>query len=140
MTDLEELAQKIATEAHMGQYRKDMKTPYITHPEAVANSFPVDHEIHRAIAWLHDVVEDTPLTCTEIFEMGIPQVVVDIVDILTHIKGEDYLTYLLRVKGDRMARDVKIADIKHNLSTLEPKNKTMRDKYTLALYILEEKR
>ncbi len=137
MNSLIALAQSIAEEAHAGQFRKDGKTHYITHPEAVANVFAETCVLHRSVAWLHDVIEDTHITAVELIERGIPQAVVDIVQLLTKDKDTSYLNYILSIKCDKAATDVKIADIKHNMSTLEPKNKTMRDKYMLALYILE---
>lgn len=66
-----QLALEIATEAHNGQFRSDKKTPYITHPiavaEAVFKSFnnlgdvnPLFYfrYIAKGIAHVHDVVED----------------------------------------------------------------------------------
>ncbi len=66
-----QLALELATEAHEGQFRNDKKTPYITHPIAVADgvfkSFnnlgdtnPLFHfrYIAKGIAFLHDTAED----------------------------------------------------------------------------------
>lgn len=49
-----------ASRAHKGQFRKDRKTPYITHPARVAGLVSMFHGSHVAIiaAWLHDVYED----------------------------------------------------------------------------------
>jgi len=49
-----------ASRAHKGQFRKDRKTPYITHPARVAALAGVFNGSHIAIiaAWLHDVYED----------------------------------------------------------------------------------
>jgi (p)ppGpp synthase/HD superfamily hydrolase len=49
-----------ASRAHRGQYRKDRKTPYITHPARVAGLVGMFNGSHLAItaAWLHDVYED----------------------------------------------------------------------------------
>lgn len=63
-----ERAKQFATEAHMGQVRKNTGVPYITHPErvakrlvdwAVANSCN-DYETMVKAAWTHDVLEDCP--------------------------------------------------------------------------------
>ena len=53
-------AKTAATRAHRGQFRKDGKTPYITHPERVAKRVKFFGGNHIAIiaAWLHDVMED----------------------------------------------------------------------------------
>jgi (p)ppGpp synthase/HD superfamily hydrolase len=49
-----------ATRAHWGQFRKDGKTPYVLHPERVAERVTFFGGDHRGIiaAWLHDVMED----------------------------------------------------------------------------------
>jgi (p)ppGpp synthase/HD superfamily hydrolase len=49
-----------ASRAHKGQFRKDRKTPYITHPARVAGLAGTFNGSHVAIiaAWLHDVYED----------------------------------------------------------------------------------
>ncbi len=49
-----------ASQAHKGQYRKDRRTPYITHPARVAGLVGTFNGSHVAIiaAWLHDIYED----------------------------------------------------------------------------------
>jgi myo-inositol-1(or 4)-monophosphatase len=49
-----------ATWAHRGQFRKDGKTPYVLHPQRVAERVTFFGGDHRGIiaAWLHDVMED----------------------------------------------------------------------------------
>lgn len=49
-----------ASRAHKSQFRKDRKTPYITHPARVAGLVGTFRGSHVAIiaAWLHDVYED----------------------------------------------------------------------------------
>lgn len=49
-----------ASQAHRGQFRKDRRTPYITHPARVAGLIGSFNGSHIAIiaAWLHDVYED----------------------------------------------------------------------------------
>ncbi|MFH1790912.1 MAG: GTP pyrophosphokinase, partial [Candidatus Omnitrophota bacterium] len=83
---------------------------------------------------MHDVLEDTDVTVADMTEAGLPLYVVFIVEILTRRKEESYLDYILRVREDTIAVAVKIADIQHNLSTLEQGN--MKEKYFLALWIL----
>lgn len=131
-------AEAIARKAHRGQKRKDGK-PYISHPEAVANAFNEGREIkHKIVAWLHDVIEDIKLEPSDLFDEGIPFDLVKSIINISRVKGEDYIDYLLRVQKDEIATRVKIQDLKHNLSDLKPGN--MRDKYLLALYILEERK
>ena len=143
MQDLLTKALEIAIEAHDGQFRKDGKTPYIKHPMAVAAAFEStklskqDLEIVQAIAVLHDVIEDSDFTSQDLLDRGIPQAVVNDVIVLTHKSEDSYLEYILKFKGHPFATRVKVEDIKHNMSSLGPDSKTKLDKYTLAIYILE---
>jgi len=49
-----------ASRAHKGQFRKDRRTPYITHPARVAGLVGIFNGSHVAVTagWLHDVYED----------------------------------------------------------------------------------
>lgn len=138
--DIVSLAKEIATKAHKGQFRKDGKTPYITHPEAVSRAVVGHHR--KAVAWLHDVFEDTKFTRKDLLDKGIPTLVVDDVSVLTRRKWESYYDYLDKIKysASVSAMAVKIADLEHNLSTLEGFSKKetgrLRDKFKLALYFL----
>ena len=66
--NLVEEAILFATEAHCGQMRKSVKTPYILHPMEVANicaTITTDQEV-LAAAILHDTVEDTDVTLDQL--------------------------------------------------------------------------
>jgi (p)ppGpp synthase/HD superfamily hydrolase len=129
-------AKSFASIAHKGQKRNDGKD-YITHPACVASKFHKSAHCLRAIAWLHDVVEDCNVTIKEIYaEFG--DYIGDAVKALTHLKGEGetYLAYLLRVKENKAAVLVKRADLEHNCG--DDKSGAMRDKYLMAQYILGE--
>lgn len=130
--DLINKAYAIATKTHEGQYRRDGKTPYIIHPVAVAMNFK--SPILKSIAYLHDVIEDTDITREDLLEQDIPEVVVDMVEVLTDREGEKYLDYILRVKKYTNATLVKIEDIKHNYATVQ---KSKQERYEMALYILK---
>jgi (p)ppGpp synthase/HD superfamily hydrolase len=61
-----------ASQAHKGQFRKDRRTPYISHPAKVAALTGMFGGSHVAIisAWLHDVYEDcTPVWLTKTDEL-----------------------------------------------------------------------
>lgn len=83
---LEEQARRFATQAHAaaGQRRKYTDEPYIVHPAAVAELVRsvTDDEEMIAAAWLHDTVEDTPSTLTDI-ERHFGARVAQLVDMLT---------------------------------------------------------
>lgn len=127
-------ARQVAVRAHRNQTRWNGDA-YITHPMRVASKFK--DPIVKAIAYLHDVVEDTKLTLDDLKRFGFCQEILDGVEAVTKRDGEPYLDFVLRVKGNIKSRSVKIADIEDNLSDLTDRNKTMRDKYQLALWILE---
>ena len=63
-----EKAVKFAIKAHEGQFRKGSTIPYITHPLEVCTivSLITDNEEVRVASLLHDTVEDTSVTITEI--------------------------------------------------------------------------
>jgi len=138
MTALTDLAADIATQAHKGQTRWDKKTPYISHPAAIARALIQQGygEDYVVVAWLHDVLEDTHVTDEQLIAGGIPERLVDAVKAISKKDNQRYLDYILEVKDDEIARVVKIADITHNLSDLRPGS--MRQKYELAIYILED--
>jgi (p)ppGpp synthase/HD superfamily hydrolase len=117
MSNLSENAAKIfAKRAHEGQLRKYTLTPYITHPANVVNIVKsVDHTpIMICAAWLHDVVEDTPVTIEEIeSEFG--------VDVATMVAGLTDVSGLS--DGNRDAR--KSMDRSHTASQ-SPDTKTVK--------------
>ncbi|MES2995867.1 MAG: HD domain-containing protein [Verrucomicrobiota bacterium] len=128
------LASSIANKAHNGQFRRDGITPYITHAAAVAKSLEREPSDVIATAWLHDVLEDTEVTISELKNAGIPVRVIEAVALLTRWDGQSYEDYLFRVTQDEIARKVKIADIRHNLSDAPTENQVA--KYERALLIL----
>lgn len=139
MTEQTDLAARIATKAHEGQTRWDKTTPYITHPQAVARALIEEgywDEEYVAAAWLHDVIEDTDVTENYLVAKGVNPWTVQAVMVLTKTDDVNYLDYILAVGGNDIARIVKIADIRHNMSDL--KNGSMKQKYELAIYILEQ--
>lgn len=133
-------AEAIAREAHKHQKRTfnglDKDKPYIVHVQRVAEQVK-NNPILEAIAWLHDIVEDTKWTIDDLRRQGMPLDVICGVSAMTKVEGESYCNYIMRVKNCDVAVPVKIADLRDNLSTL-PKTgfKSMRDKYELALYVL----
>ena len=130
-----ELALSIATEAHRGQFDK-AGIDYIEHPIFVASQ--VDSEEEKAVALLHDVIEDSSVTAEELLNAGLPETVVTAVQILSKKKGQDYQTYLKTVKSNPLARAVKLADLKHNsdlsrLETITDKDLEGLEKYKKAI-------
>ena len=106
-----EKALQIAARAHEGQKDKDGQ-PYILHPLRVMNA--VEGEPAKIVAVLHDVIEDTSVTPEDLRREGFDEVVLAALDCVTHRKGEPYADYVVRCKGDRIGRRVKLADLEDN--------------------------
>lgn len=132
-------ALEIAIKAHKGQ-RDLAGVDYIEHPKAVANLVNSDEE--KAVAYLHDVLEDTYITEKDLLQMGIPNNIVLAVKVLTKEKNEPYTKYIERVKENKLASTVKIADLQHNMNLSRIPNPRKRDyerleKYKRALTFLK---
>jgi (p)ppGpp synthase/HD superfamily hydrolase len=67
---MKEKAKQFAVRAHKGQVRKTANIPYITHPIRVAEMLEEAGASDALVsaAYLHDVVEDTPVEIEEIEE------------------------------------------------------------------------
>lgn len=137
-TTQSEIAKAIAIQAHKGQLDKAGR-PYIDHPAAVAAS--VSGDVAKAVAWLHDVVEDTSMTFDDLRAAGIASEVIDHLRLLTHDKSAPYMEYIAALKGDPVACEVKLADLRHNsdlsrLNTITDKDRERLVKYQQALELL----
>ena len=128
-----EIAENIARKAHQGQYRKDGITPYITHPERVADRLSTDTDA-QTVAWLHDVLEDTGVSEASLIAAGIAENIVLAVTLLTKSDGIDYEDYLIKVRDNDLALKVKIEDMLDNL--LDSPTKKQIVKYARGLLIL----
>ena len=133
-----EKAYEIAKKAHLGQVDKAGEA-YIKHPEKVASFVKTDEE--KAVAYLHDVIEDTELTLEDLYEYGLSKEVIEAVDIITKKRGEDYQSYLNLVKKNKLARAVKLADLRHNsdltrLTKVTEKDIKRKEKYQKAIDFL----
>ena len=130
-----ELALSIAMEANRGQIDK-AGVDYIEHPLYVASLVCTEDE--KAVALLHDVIEDSPFTAEELLLAGLPETVVTAVQVLSKKNGQDYQTYLETVKSNPLARVVKLAVLKHNsdlsrLSSVTEKDLERLEKYKKAI-------
>lgn len=142
--DLDNLYNKavmFATEKHKRQKRLDGQL-YITHPVAISEM--VDNPTAKIIALLHDTLEDTDTTVQELHKEFGYQIARAVIR-LTKFDDETYEGYISEIKklGDPIIISVKIADLKHNLSTIEnipnlEKRERLRKRYVNALKELEE--
>ena len=106
-----EKALQIAAKAHEGQKDKE-GLPYILHPLRAMMS--VQGEEAQIVAVLHDVIEDTSVTADDLRRAGFSEQVVAAVLCVTYRKDESYADYVVRCKGNEVARRVKLADLADN--------------------------
>jgi (p)ppGpp synthase/HD superfamily hydrolase len=135
------LAYRLALKAHAGQVRTaipfdtDGEEPYINHPVRVA--LALDGDNRKAIALLHDVLEDTDVTYLELERRGVDKGILLAVKALTRLDDETYREYIERlVAWDHLywsdiTREVKLADLDDNLSDL-PSGHSLRKRYEWA--------
>jgi len=111
-----EQAKKLAWEYHEGQ--KDLSGKhYYFHPAAVAQIVAeAGHdETFQAVAYLHDIIEDTDMTVSKLYII-FPVEIVNAIVAITHFEDELYVDYIIRLKNNKIARFVKLADLKHNMN------------------------
>ncbi len=134
--------------AHDGQFRRSGE-PYISHPVAVATILTQWHLDSQALtaALLHDVMEDTTVTKSEISER-FGKLVAELVDGVSKLDKIEFETQQqaqaenFRKMFLAMARDVrviliKLADRLHNMRTLDamqPKKRARIARETLEIY------
>ena len=121
----------MAVDAHKEQRRKSGE-PYIFHPIAVAKIVAQNIGLDAtsiAVALLHDVVEDTPITIENIAEI-FGDTIAKIVKGLTKIsdlsrdtdvsfQAENFRKMLLTLNDDVRVILIKIADRLHNMQTMD---------------------
>jgi hypothetical protein len=134
-----EQAVELARRFHAGATDKAGR-PYLGHIQRVVDAVTT-HDAKLAAA-LHDLLEDTPLTSTDLLAAGCPPRVIAAVEALTRKFAEDYEAFVRRAGGDPIAHEVKLADIADNaddarLALLEPDQAArLRTKYERARAIL----
>lgn len=151
-------AKALAAEAHQGQVDKAGR-PYFEHVRAVAQNTidllslygrgltPAEMDAVVMAAYLHDVVEDTPLTFEDLAKQGFPASVIEIVRLLTRDRstGLTYMEWIREIarSGNRGALIVKLADNLHNadparIATLDEAERGIADRYRRSMSILRE--
>lgn len=107
-----EKAIQIAVKCHDGQKDKAGR-PYILHPLHLMNN--VSNEEEKIVAILHDVIEDSDYTFEDLRKDGFKENIIDALMLLTHNKDVDYFEYIDNIKNNKIAKTIKIQDLKHNL-------------------------
>lgn len=133
-----QIALELAVEKHKNQTDK-AGNPYILHPLHVMEN--VNSKEGKIIAILHDIIEDTDVTEDYLLKIGLSKRIVDAVVALTRSKGMDYQEYIKNLSSNPLAKEVKLADLEHNmdlkrLPTLEEKDLERNRKYQIAYHYL----
>lgn len=139
-------AEAFATAAHVNQKRKYTGEPYIVHPREVffllLNKPLTKISVEAlAAAWLHDVVEDTPITIEEIerfFGKEIASLVGWVTDVSKPSDGNRKKRKQLDlehiVSAPAEAQDIKLADVIENTSSI-----VQYDPHFSKVYLKEKK-
>jgi (p)ppGpp synthase/HD superfamily hydrolase len=127
--------------SHNGQFRKDGKTHFIFHPIAVM--MKVNSLQAKTVAVIHDILEDTTLTEKDLRDKKFDNQTIETVILLTRLKDQKYFDYIRKLSHNSLAKEVKIADVQHNLESLEQIAKAeernfLKDRYKKTLSILNK--
>ena len=133
-----QIALELAVEKHKNQTDK-AGNPYILHPLHVMEN--VNSKEGKIVAILHDIIEDTDITEDYLFKIGLSKRIVDAVVALTRSEDIDYQEYIKTLSSNPLAKEVKLADLEHNmdlkrLPTLEEKDLERNRKYQIAYHYL----
>lgn len=111
-------ARAISRIAHAGQTYDDGEIGdfFEKHVEVVVQNVAAagGSERHIVLAYLHDVVEDTTVTLSDIHALGFSSVIQAAVDAITRRDEESYASYIERVGLNDLARFVKLCDLMAN--------------------------
>ncbi|MAQ74393.1 MAG: GTP pyrophosphokinase [Candidatus Marinimicrobia bacterium] len=123
---------KIAAEIHTGNKGKKNE-PAILHPIRVM--LQMNDQLSRTVAILHDVVESGKMTVDDLRNLGFNNKTCRAVDLLSRRKWESYDHYIKRVKTNKLAIKVKIADLEDNYNIKQNKKKLSKlDKSKINKY------
>lgn len=131
-------ALELAVKKHKNQVDK-AGNPYILHPLHIMES--VKNKDAKIVALLHDIIEDTDVTEDYLLKIGISKDIVDAVVLLTHNEGTDYQEYVKNLSSSPLAKEVKMADLEHNmdlrrLPILKQRDLDRNRKYQIAYHYL----
>lgn len=139
------LSTEIALEFTMDKHKEQVDksgAPYIEHLIRVAGKVKQTDE--KIVALLHDVVEDTDTTLSEIKSLGATEEIIEALDLLTHKKGSNYNDYIRSIAKNTLALTVKLADLADNTDPQRMEKlpydlkQKLTKKYELALSILHD--
>ena len=122
----------IAISAHNKQLDRNGQ-PYICHPFRVMEAGLTIEE--KIVGVLHDLIEDTDVTLTDLSSEGFPEEIIDAVHALSKLDNEDYNHYIGRVKKNNLAVRVKLNDLTDNMDLRRLKEITKDDIERIQKYL-----
>lgn len=129
------LARLMAERLHAGQVRKDGED-YFNHCERVAWNVRRFGNHARAVAFLHDVLEDTDLGVDALQQIFGARLALDVLA-LTRRPADAYSTYIAQIaRGSDTALVVKLADVADNL--IGTPKESLSNRYRRAEVVLLE--
>lgn len=102
---------EIASKALEGM-KDEHGQPYIEHTLRIINR--MDTEEEKLVAALHDVVEDSEVTLSDLLDEGFSRKVLEAVEMLTKRSDMTYFEYIEDISSGSLASKVKIAEIEDN--------------------------
>ncbi len=157
--EMVDASKALAEDKHKGQQDR-YGNPYMDHIYRVVDRVMemefnmVDEtseiELYVATAYLHDIIEDTMVTDSDLRDKGFTKTVREAVHFMTRPKGMTYSDYLDRIKaasetgeGDeitntaaKIAKVVKMADLFDHLMGPTPCPAALRKRYEKSIYSL----
>ena len=127
--------------------------PYFNHCQHVSHQVKHLGEQAQIAAILHDLLEDKPKlwSAQKLIDEGFDPRTVEIVVLLTHVKGVPYMEYVRKLSVSIIAIAIKMADLRHNSDihrmkpediledgTIAPKAAARLAKYYVAYAYLRE--
>lgn len=111
------VARNVACFSHLAA-RDGRGEPLIEHVARVAAAVPAEA---MAVAWLHDVLERSPTSVTDLGHSGLTSLELAALRLLTREDSESYELHALRIAyapgaAGRLARVVKLADIDDHIA------------------------
>lgn len=99
---------------------------YLEHLEHVSRDFKNNRK--KAMALMHDVLEDTSITKEDLSKLGYDEDFIEVLEILTNTYNsyEEYIDHILKV-NNKDAFDIKMKDLLHNMDLTRLKKITQKD-------------
>jgi hypothetical protein len=111
--DADRVERAIALAVHFHRRQRDKSgAPYLLHLFRVA--LEAEDPVSQQAALLHDLIEDSEATLEDLVSAGICPEAIEAVSLLTHDLRESYADYVVKIKNNPVATQVKLLDLHDN--------------------------